>query len=120
MTVRLGQRLRAIRELMGMTQEKVIERLELEHNIMMSQQTLSCIENGKRRIDAEKELPALAYIYGKPIDYFYQSYDNIINSKETTPIENESNITINLNILTQKDKLQLIIMLVNDLIESTP
>ncbi len=120
MTVRLGQRLRAIRELMGMTQEKVIERLELEHNIIMSQQTLSCIENGKRRIDAEKELPALAYIYGKPIDYFYQSCAEIINLKETKPTEHESNITIDLNILSQKDKLELIIILVNDLIKSTP
>ncbi|WP_232251413.1 MULTISPECIES: helix-turn-helix domain-containing protein [Oscillatoria] len=70
----LGHRLRATRQRLGLTQEQVIEQLKDCYGVTMSQQALSCIEHGKRKIDAERELPALAAVYGQAIDSFYQSW----------------------------------------------
>jgi transcriptional regulator with XRE-family HTH domain len=73
MTFSLGKHLKAARGSLGLTQEQVIEQLCNHHGIMLTQQALSTIENGKRKVDAERELPALAQIYGKSIDEFYES-----------------------------------------------
>jgi transcriptional regulator with XRE-family HTH domain len=62
MAFSLRQRLRATRELLGLTQEQVIEKLEVRYKITISHQTLSTIENGKRKVDTESELPAFASV----------------------------------------------------------
>ena len=72
MAFSLGQRLRTTRELLGLTQQQVIEQLKNSYGVTLSQQALSCIENGKRKVDAETELPAIASVYDKSIDYFYK------------------------------------------------
>lgn len=117
MTFSLGQRLRSTRELLGMTQEQVIEQLENRFDIVMSQQTISTLETGKRKVDAEKELPALAAIYGRPIDYFYKS----LNLPTTTvdPSNISSTITVNFDTLTQRDKLELAAELIHNILQAT-
>ena len=117
MTFSLGQRLRSTRELLGMTQEQVIEQLENRFDIVMSQQTISTLETGKRKVDAEKELPVLAAIYGRPIDYFYKS----LNLPTTTvdPSNISSTITVNFDTLTQRDKLELAAELIHNILQAT-
>ncbi|NJP08329.1 MAG: hypothetical protein HC866_01705 [Leptolyngbyaceae cyanobacterium RU_5_1] len=66
---------------------------------------MSSIENGKRKVDAERDLPALAAIYGKPIDYFYETLDLPPADPASTKIQ--SVITVDLEALTQRDKLEL-------------
>jgi len=119
MAFSLGQRLRATRELLGMTQEQVIEQLEIRYNISMSQQTLSTIENGKRKVDAERELPAFAGIYGKTIDYFYENLE-LPAPHSCTPVpKRKSVVTIDLEALTDRDKLELAAELIHNVLQET-
>ncbi|KOR36902.1 transcriptional regulator [Planktothricoides sp. SR001] len=95
----LGQRLGATRRLLGLTQQQVIEQLKRRYGVHISQQSLSALEQGKRKIDAETELPALATLYGKPIHYFYESWEPTITPKPSIPLD--------LDPLTPREKLQL-------------
>lgn len=106
MSFSLGKCLRATRELLGLTQEQVIEQLENQFGILMSQQTLSTIENGKRKVDAESELPAFAYIYSKPINYFYENWSFTLATEASTSTELIASL-IDFDSLTQRDKLEL-------------
>lgn len=74
MSFSLGQRLRLAREQASLTQEQVIEQLGVRFNLYMSQQALSAIEHGRRKVDAAQELPALAAVYGKSLDFFYSQW----------------------------------------------
>jgi len=113
----LGQRLRATRELLGMTQEQVIEQLEISYDIVMSQQTLSTIENGKRKVDAEKELPAFAGVYGKSIDYFYETLELPTTSPSLLIAKSKPTITVDLEALTHRDKLELAVELIYNVLQ---
>lgn len=117
MAVSLGKRLKVTREFLGMTQEQVIEQLENRFSIVMSQQTLSTIEVGKRKVDAEKELPAFAAVYGKSIDYFYETLNLQIEpgGRDRMP----SIITADLDALTQRDKLELAAELIHHVLQET-
>lgn len=117
MAFSLGQRLKATRELVGMTQEQVIEQLENRFDILMSQQTFSTIELGRRKVDAERELPALATIYGKPIDYFYETLN--LSPVSTPSAHLRSTITVDLDALTQRDKLELAAELIHTVLQET-
>lgn len=117
MAFSLGQRLRATRELLGLTQEQVIEQLENRFDVVMSQQTLSTIENGKRRVEAEKELPAFAAVYGKSIDYFYETLSLPIEASGRDRLP--SIITADLDALTQRDKLELAAELIHHVLQET-
>ena len=119
MAFSLGQRLRATRELLGMTQEQVIEQLEIKHDITMSQQTLSTIEHGKRKVDAERELPAFAAVYGKPIDYFYETLELSAASPVVSIPRKRSLVTVDLDALTQRDKLELAVELIHNVLQET-
>ncbi len=121
MAFSLGQRLRATRELLGLTQEQVIELLEIHYGINISQQTLSCIENGKRKVDAEKELPAFAAVYEKPIDYSYDTWQlRTSATQQTSPIpKTKSTVTIDIEALTQRDKLELAAELIHNVLQQT-
>ncbi|NJL23126.1 MAG: helix-turn-helix transcriptional regulator [Leptolyngbyaceae cyanobacterium SM1_3_5] len=117
MTFSLGKRLRATREALSLTQEEAIELLENRFDITMSQQTLSTIENGKRKVDAEKELPAFAAVYGKSIDYFYETLNLPIESSGRDRLP--SIVTADLDALTQRDKLELAAELIHHVLQET-
>ncbi|OCR00857.1 transcriptional regulator [Oscillatoriales cyanobacterium USR001] len=119
MAFSLGQRLRATRELLGMTQEQVIEQLEIKHDITMSQQTLSTIEHGKRKVEAERELPAFAAVYGKPIDYFYETLELPATHPVVSIPRKRSLVTVDLDALTQRDKLELAVELIHNVLQET-
>lgn len=119
MAFSLGQRLRTTRELLGLTQEQVIEQLEIVHNVTISQQALSTIENGKRKVDAERELPAFAGVYGKPIDYFYETLE-LPTVPPVPPIPStRSVVTVDMDALTHRDKLQLAADLIHNILQET-
>jgi transcriptional regulator with XRE-family HTH domain len=118
MAFSLGKRLKATRESLGMTQEQVIEQLELRYGITLSQQAISTIENGKRKVEAEKELPALAGIYGKSIDYFYETLE-LPTAPAPAPSSVRSLITVDLEALTQRDKLELAAELIHNVLQQT-
>lgn len=119
MAFSLGQRLRTTRELLGLTQEQVIEQLEISYNVTMSQQALSSIENGKRKVDAERELPAFAGVYGKPIDYFYETLE-LPTAPLASPIPSpRSVVTVDFDALTHRDKLQLAADLIHNVLQET-
>lgn len=120
MAFSLGQRLRATRELLGMTQEQVIEQLEINYDITMSQQTLSTIENGKRKVDAERELPAFAAVYEKPINYFYETLELPAAPPLATPApKRRSTVTVDMDALTHRDKLELAAELIHNILQET-
>jgi transcriptional regulator with XRE-family HTH domain len=119
MAFSLGQRLRATRELLGMTQEQVIEQLEIRHDITISQQTLSTIEHGKRKVDAESELPAFASVYGKPIDYFYETFELLAAPSATPAPKRLSVVTVDMEALTHRDKLELAAELIHNVLQQT-
>ncbi|WP_249070297.1 helix-turn-helix domain-containing protein [Argonema antarcticum] len=100
-----------------MTQEQVIEQLEIRYDITISQQTLSTIENGKRKVDAEKELPAFAGVYGKTIDYFYETLE-LPTIPPPIP-KRKSAITVDLDALTHRDKLELAAELIHKVLQET-
>ncbi|WP_017719819.1 helix-turn-helix domain-containing protein [Kamptonema formosum] len=119
MAFSLGQRLRTTRELLGLTQEQVIKQLKTNYGVNLSQQALSCIENGKRKLDAERELPALAAAYGKPIHYFYDSWE-MPPAPPTPPVPKASSAaTADFQTLTQRDKLHLAAELIQSLLPET-
>jgi len=95
----------------------VIEQLENRYSIVMSQQTLSTIENGKRKVDAERELPALAAVYGKAIDYFYGKLDLPSSPPGATTMR--SLVTVDFEALTQRDKLELAAQLIHNVLQET-
>lgn len=119
MTFSLGKRLKATREALELTQEQVIEQLEIRYDITMSQQTLSYIENGKRKVDAERELPAFAAVYGKPIDFFYETLE-LPTSPPPAPVgDRRSVVTVDLEALTQRDRLELAAELIHSVLQSS-
>lgn len=119
MAFSLGKRLKATRELLGMTQEQVIEQLEILYDVTMSQQTLSTIENGKRKVDAERELPAFARVYGKPIDYFYETLKLPTAAPALPASSARSVVTVDFDALTNRDKLQLAADLIHNVLQET-
>ena len=119
MTFSLGKRLKATREALGLTQEQVIEQLEIRYNVIMSQQTLSYIENGKRKVDAERELPAFAGVYGKAIDYFYETFELPTAPPSPPTPRAKSTVTVNLEALTNRDKLELAAELIHNVLQQT-
>lgn len=80
-----GNRVRDIRKQKNITQEKLAKKLDFSHA-----SAISFIENGKRRLDAEK-IPTLANALGVSIDelFFVQ---NVVKTTtdETEGKENES------------------------------
>jgi len=119
MAFSLGQRLRATRKLLGMTQEQAIEQLEIRYDIIMSQQTLSTIENGKRKVDAERELPAFAGVYGRSIDYFYETLKLLSTPPSLVLAKSKPTITVDLDALTHRDKLELAVELIHHVLQET-
>ncbi|MDX2242549.1 MAG: helix-turn-helix transcriptional regulator [Leptolyngbyaceae cyanobacterium bins.302] len=117
MAISLGQRLKATRELLSMTQEQVIEQLENRFDIVISQQTLSTIETGKRRVDAEKELPAFAAIYSRPIDYFYENLSLPPAASSTS--SSRIAVASDFEALTQRDKLMLAVELIHNVLQES-
>jgi transcriptional regulator with XRE-family HTH domain len=119
MSFSLGKRLKATREAMSLTQEQVIEQLEVVCKLVISQQTLSYIENGKRKVEAERELPAFAAIYRKPIDYFYESFELPPASQARTIPGSQSLLPGNFEALTHRDKLELAVDLIHNVLQET-
>ncbi len=62
---RLAERLRDVREYLGLSQQFVAEHAGI------ARVAISAIENGKRRVEAT-ELARLARLYKYPIDYFFE------------------------------------------------
>jgi transcriptional regulator with XRE-family HTH domain len=62
---RLAERLREVREYLGLSQEFVAKQTGV------SRAAISAIENGKRRVEAV-ELNALAALYRHPVTYFLE------------------------------------------------
>lgn len=119
MAFSLGKRLKATRESLGLTQEQVIEQLENRYGITLSQQAISCVENGKRKVDAERELPAFAGVYGKSIDYFYETLE-LTTASPSPPIpKRKSVVTVDLDALTDRDKLELAVELIHHVLQET-
>lgn len=119
MAFSLGKRLKATRESLSLTQEQVIEQLEIRYGITLSQQAISCIENGKRKVEAERELPAFAGVYGKPIDYFYETLE-LPTAPPSAPIpKRRSVVTVDLEALTHRDKLELAAELIHNVLQES-
>ncbi|MCU5742908.1 helix-turn-helix domain-containing protein [Bacillus cereus] len=80
-----GNRVRDIRKQKNITQEKLAKKLDFSHA-----SAISFIENGKRRLDAEK-IPTLANALGVSIDelFFVQKVVKT-TTNETEEKENES------------------------------
>ncbi len=80
-----GNRVRDIRKQKKITQEKLAEKLDFKHA-----SAISFIENGKRRLDAEK-IPTLAKALGVSIDELFFG-QNVVDTttKELEEKENES------------------------------
>ncbi|MED2932795.1 helix-turn-helix transcriptional regulator [Bacillus wiedmannii] len=74
-----GNRVRDIRKQKNITQEKLAKKLDFSHA-----SAISFIENGKRRLDAEK-IPTLANALGVSIDELFFA-QNVV---KTTTIETE-------------------------------
>ena len=66
----LGRKIRALREKRGLSQLKVVERLE-DYGIKMSRETLSKIENNSRSISAV-ELKALSRVLNVDMNDFFE------------------------------------------------
>ena len=66
----LGRKIRALREERGLSQLKVVERLE-DYGIKMSRETLSKIENNSRSISAV-ELKALSRVLNVDMNDFFE------------------------------------------------
>ncbi|MDA2480344.1 helix-turn-helix domain-containing protein [Bacillus cereus group sp. Bce025] len=80
-----GNRVRDIRKQKNITQEKLAKKLDFSHA-----SAISFIENGKRRLDAEK-IPTLANALGVSIDELFFA-QNVVKTTtvETEEKENES------------------------------
>lgn len=119
MAFSLGKRLKATREALGLTQEQVIEQLDLRYGITLSQQAISCIEHGKRKVDAERELPAFAAVYRKPIDYFYETLELPAAPPAASAPKRSSTVTVDMDALTHRDKLELAAELIHNVLQET-
>ncbi|MCT7967769.1 helix-turn-helix domain-containing protein [Laspinema sp. D1] len=127
MAFSLGKRLKATRESLGLTQEQVIEQLEIRYGVSLSQQAMSSIENGKRKVDAERELPALAAVYGQAIDSFYDSWALPEGAKSQkrafaapavrSPQDVRAIAPVDLEALTKRDMLELAAELIYNVLE---
>ncbi len=71
---------------------------QTRYGVTLSQQVISWIANGKPKVDAERELPAFAAVYGQPIDYF---------------------VFVDYDALTQQGKLQLAADLIHQVLPET-
>ncbi|WP_318582906.1 helix-turn-helix domain-containing protein [Bacillus paranthracis] len=80
-----GNRVRDIRKQKDITQDKLAKRLGFSHA-----SAISFIENGKRRLDAEK-IPTLANALGVSIDELFFAQNVVkMTTNETEEKENES------------------------------
>ncbi|HDR4513092.1 TPA: helix-turn-helix transcriptional regulator [Bacillus cereus] len=80
-----GSRVRDIRKQKNITQEKLAKKLDFSHA-----SAISFIENGKRRLDAEK-IPTLANALGVSIDELFFTKKVVkTTTKEVEEQENES------------------------------
>ncbi|MEU8369062.1 helix-turn-helix domain-containing protein [Micromonospora tulbaghiae] len=66
---RLGERLKATREYLGMSQQYVA------HNTGIPRTAVSDIERGQRRVDS-LELKKMARLYSLPVSYFLDEHDD--------------------------------------------
>lgn len=81
-----GNRVRDIRKQKNITQEKLAKKLDFRHA-----SAISFIENGKRRLDAEK-IPTLANALGVSIDELFFA-QNVVKTT-TEKVEEEENESI--------------------------
>ena len=82
-TIYLGSQIQKARLESGLSQE------ELSNYIYKRRATVSDIENGKGEVDVST-LAILAYIFNKPIGYFYPTYlYKEIKQEDLSPLENE-------------------------------
>ncbi|AKR13330.1 transcriptional regulator (plasmid) [Bacillus thuringiensis] len=80
-----GNRVRDIRKQKNITQEKLAKKLDFSHA-----SAISFIENGKRRLDAEK-IPTLANALGVSIDELFFAQNVVgMTTNGTEEKENES------------------------------
>lgn len=80
-----GSRVRDIRKQKNITQEKLAKKLDFSHA-----SAISFIENGKRRLDAEK-IPTLANALGVSINELFFAQNVVeMTTCETEEKENES------------------------------
>ncbi|PER25391.1 helix-turn-helix domain-containing protein [Bacillus cereus] len=80
-----GNRVRYIRKQKNITQEKLAKKLDFSHA-----SAISFIENGKRRLDAEK-IPTLANALGVSIDELFFAQNVVkMTTEEMEEKENES------------------------------
>ncbi len=80
-----GSRVRYIRKQKNITQEKLAKKLDFSHA-----SAISFIENGKRRLDAEK-IPTLANALGVSIDELFFTQKVVkMTTEEVEEEENES------------------------------
>ncbi|MGK8833787.1 helix-turn-helix domain-containing protein [Bacillus paranthracis] len=80
-----GSRVRDIRKQKNITQEKLAKKLDFSHA-----SAISFIENGKRRLDAEK-IPTLANALGVSINELFFAQNVVeMTTRETEGKENES------------------------------
>lgn len=80
-----GNRVRDIRKQKNITQEKLAKKLDFSHA-----SAISFIENGKRRLDAEK-IPILANALGVSINELFFAQNVVeMTTNETEEKENES------------------------------
>ncbi|PGT68689.1 transcriptional regulator [Bacillus cereus] len=78
-----GNRVRDIRKQKNITQEKLAKKLDFSHD-----SAISFIENGKRRLDAEK-IPTLANALGVSIDELF--FVRNVVKKTTEGMEEKEN-----------------------------
>lgn len=81
-----GSRVRDIRKQKNITQEKLAKKLDFSHA-----SAISFIENGKRRLDAEK-IPTLANALGVSIDELF--FTQKVVKTTTREVEEEENESI--------------------------
>ncbi|MEH7186524.1 helix-turn-helix domain-containing protein [Bacillus toyonensis] len=80
-----GNRVRDIRKQKNITQEKLAKKLDFSHA-----SAISFIENGKRRLDAEK-IPTLANALGVSINELFFAQNVVeMTTNETEEKENET------------------------------
>lgn len=66
----IGPRIKEARLALGLSQEKVVELLELDHGIKMDRSALTRLENRKRSVD-DFEIRALSLILGRDVGWFF-------------------------------------------------
>ncbi len=89
-----GSRVRDIRKQKNITQEKLAKKLDFSHA-----SAISFIENGKRRLDAEK-IPTLANALGVSIDELF--FTKKVVDMTTGEVEEEENESITICVSSSK------------------